>query len=231
MNAALITGAAKRLGNYMALALAKEGYDLAINYNSSTNEARELQKEIEQMGQTCVLFQGDVQDSEFISTLIPQVLKDLPHLNVLINNASIYPPMPFLQTSKELFEQCFSIHVKAPFFLSQSFAKHIKKGQIVNITDTQIRKNRVPHFAYHLSKQALGHLTEMLAVELAPGIKVNEIAPGHILKPSTDGPQPTDAIPLERMGNPEDICKALLFILEHSYLTGQTLYIDGGQTL
>lgn len=236
MKAALITGGAKRLGREMALALAKMGCPrIAIHYHSSEEAAYKLLEELKLLGTEGILYKADLSDAAEVERMAAQVFNDMPELDLLINNASIFRRSPLKETSTELLESSFKVNFEAPYILTRQFATLSGRGNIINILDTKVAKNGFLYSAYTLSKQALHHLTLQSARELAPEIRVNGICPGLVLPP--DGQD--EAIfqrmavkqPLQEPGSPTDIIKGLTFLLESGYVTGQTLYIDGGQHL
>ena len=232
-SAALITGAGHRIGRAIAIGLAREGYDIALHYNSSLEKAKEVQNIISNLGRDCELFSCNFNNIEKISGFIDSVLKRLPGCNVLINNASIFKSASFLETNTELFNAHFNINFKAPFFLSQDFARRIETGQIINILDSKITRSLIPYFAYSLSKKMLHEFTLMAAKALGPGIRVNGVAPGHILPPQGQDREYPERLskktPLQYPGDPDDIVEAVLFLIKHSYITGQCLYVDAGE--
>jgi len=238
-NAALITGGAKRIGREIALMLASKGFDIAISYNTSKSEAKKLAMEIAKKYQVkCAIFAADLRDSKQAKKLIKEVLEVFPHLNLLINNASIFDKSKFIEGSeKELFDN-LNIHFISPLILAKEFAKKAaKNSQIINIIDKNIVRYDTQYFYYLLSKKALGELTKMLALQLAPNIRVNGVAPGFILEPVDNGisQQQRESIlqkiPLKTKGNPQNICGAVEFLLLNNFVNGQILFIDGGASL
>lgn len=133
------------------------------------------------------------------------------------------------------FDQEVAVNLRAPFILSSQFACHIREGAIINILDTNVSKNKTAHVSYLLTKKSLSELTRIAALELAPQIRVNAVAPGLILPPNSKGKDYLDRlaknIPLKRKGEPADIAKAVHFLLENTYITGQTIFVDGGEHL
>ena len=246
LKAALITGAAKRIGKEIALSLAGMGYEIALHYNKSKNEAVKVSKEIEQRGVKCSLFQCELSEIQQAHALIPSVLKKFPHLNLLVNSASVYERINFLNSTEENYDRLMNINFKSPFVLSRDFAESLKNtnqnGHIINILDAKMYKNQTDFFLYLLSKRMLAGLTELLALELAPNIRVNGIAPGTILPPNITGNVGSaekssegkfsenllDSIPLKKYGNPLYIIQSIEFLVKNEYLTGQILYADGG---
>jgi pteridine reductase len=233
--AILITGAARRIGRHMALRLAADGYDIALHYNGSLDDAKRTAAEIEALGQQAVLLQADLGDNPDYEGIITQAKQALPHLCGLVHNASIFAPSPFVKSDEKTFDANFQLHVKAPFFLSQAYAKQIGKGSIISILDTNVTGHASVHFTYLASKKALAELTQMLARELAPTIRVNAIAPG--LTSLSDDVSPEQAaakaktLPLGIIAQPEQIADAAAYLLQADYLVGHVLHIDGGQKL
>ena len=235
MKPALITGGARRVGKAISLGLAERGHDIALHFRSSTADAKETADEIRTLGVRCELLQADLLDPEEVAKLIPRAKKLFPGLGVLINNASTFKPATILESDAQIIDFNFAIHVRAPFLLTRDFAKHCGKGLVINMLDTNITNNRSTHAAYLLSKKALASFTQMAAKELAPDIRVNAIAPGLILPPKGEPKAYLDTllkqVPLHRKGSPQDVVNALVFLLEHDYLTGQIIYVDGGEHL
>ena len=233
--AALITGGAKRIGKAIALYLASLGYDIALHYNTSKKESLLLKSEIENTGQKCVLFQCDFYDLKKSLKLIKKVKQRFPSLCLLINNASIFEKGLFLETDISSLERHLNVNFKTPFVLSYDFAKLCKKGQIINMLDTNVVRKNSKYFAYNLSKKTLYDFTKMTAYELGPDIRVNGIAPGPILPPfgKDDGYLKIKArnIPLKRKGDVRYITKAIGFLLENDFITGECLFVDGGKHL
>lgn len=232
--AVLITGAARRIGRCMALHLAGCGYDVALHYHGSHEDAASTKRAIETLGRRAVLVQADLLGADYAG-LIAQAREALPHLCALVHNASVFEPSPFRQTDAATFERNMTLHVKAPFFLSQAFAQQVGRGAIVSLLDTNITRSLSVHFTYLLSKKALSELTRMLAHELAPDIRVNAIAPGLTsLSEDVSGEtaeQKRLGLPLKRLSQPEEIAEAAAYLLQAAYLSGHTLFIDGGEQL
>ncbi len=233
MATALITGATRRIGKECALSIAEAGFNIALHYNRSAPE--ELAAEIEEKGVKCKPFKCDFADSSSLTTLIPSVLAEFPDLEILVNNASIFEPSTIVETTEALFDSHFNINFKAPFFLSKAFAQNERKGQIINILDTKIRGNDSPYAAYLLTKKVLADFTRMAAKEFAPNIRVNAVSPGLIL-PQKGRDQAyfdklTEKIPLKKRGFPTDVARAIRFLIENEFITGEIISIDGGESL
>ena len=242
-NSVLITGGAKRIGRSTALFLASKNYDVAISYNKSANEARDLKSQIEsEYGTKCLIYQCDISKKDSCLKLIKDVLTDLPDLNLLINNASIFNKSDPIEDFDDEYEKNMAIHVRAPLILGTEFAKNINskndtQGNIINMLDKNISRNSTQFFYYLLSKKTLDNLTKMLAMKFSPNIRVNAIAPGYILDDGFIAGSPQlsqkiiDDVPLKRKGDVKNITNSIDFIINNDYLTGQTLFIDGGASL
>lgn len=233
--AALVTGGARRIGAAIARALAQDGYDIALHYRTSAESAEGIAEEIEGLGRRCRLFRCDLDRHEEMTGLIPGVREQFPRLNVLINNASIFEPGTLAGTGRDLFERHFNINFKAPFFLTRAFAEGCEHGQIINILDTRVSRSDQHHAAYTLSKKALLELTRMAARELGPAIRVNGVSPGMILPPPggvvDELERRSAGLPLKRIGDTANLVAAVRFLLENPFITGECIYVDGGEHL
>lgn len=232
--AILITGAARRVGAELAMHFAHAGYDIGLHYHRSRKDAEKLAAKIEREGVHCVLFNHDLQQVKTLKPFMDRVLEALPRCRGLINNASIFERASFMETDEALFDRQFAVNFKAPFFLTQAFAHHFGKGSVINILDTEIQKTHGSHFAYLLSKKALMDLTLMSARELGPNIRVNGICPG-IMLPSNELDQAymdklARQVPMRKLGTLEQVADAALWLAQ-SHVTGQLVFIDGGQHL
>lgn len=229
---ALVTGGARRIGREIAEALANEGYNIALHYNTSEREAKEVARKIESIGRVCHLFPCDFTKMDEVFRLIPSVFEVFPDCALLVNNAAVFERGRLMNTDEESFDHQFTINFKVPFFLSRDFARHTKKGHIINIIDAKIAKTHIEYFTYTLTKKALYEFTKMAAKELAPEIRVNGVAPGLILPPPDKGDDYLERlskkIPLQRRGEPQNVVKAILFLIQHDYITGECIFVDGG---
>ncbi|NQT26057.1 SDR family oxidoreductase [candidate division KSB1 bacterium] len=232
---ALITGGAKRIGKAIAIALAERGFDIALHYQNSEKAAEETASDIRKLGVECVLFRCDLSDMQAVSELIPSVQNTLGQCDLLVNNASIFERAPLLETSLELMERTIQINLKAPIVLSKAFAKDGNQGHIINLLDTKITVDRSPYFIYTLTKKAIHDFTRMAAVELGPHIRVNGIAPGLILPSVDSSPEDFERMgektPLQMTGDPSNIIQAVLYLLDNLFVTGECLFVDGGEHL
>lgn len=232
---ALVTGAAKRVGRAIALHLALGGYHIAMHYHRSETAARKTQREIERLGVTCTLYQADLGQTDQVLNLLPAVLRDFPDLNLLVNNASTLAKGRFAETEPDFFDHHFTVNFKSPYFLIRDFARYVQTGHVINMLDTEIAGNASKYNVYLLAKKALADLTRMAALELAPNIRVNGIAPGHVLSPSNRDKEfeqrVRDQTPLKQSGSPDTITRTLQFLLDTHFITGEIVVVDGGYRL
>lgn len=233
--AALVTGGACRIGRAVVLDLARAGYDIALHYHTSKVEALATAREVGRVGVACDLFPADLSEASVAVDLMRGVLRRFPGLEVLVNSASIFSPSDL--TSKRLAELQLNwqLHVASPWALGCAFHEQARRGVIINFTDTKVMRQRTEHAAYLLSKKALHSLTTMAAVAFAPDVRVNAVAPGFILSPagvSWEYIRKRAALaPLGGPGTLTDITRSVRFLIESTYITGQTVYVDGGEHL
>jgi len=239
LGTALITGAAKRIGRKVALNLAAQGYDVVISYNKSEAEAQKLALEIaKKFSVKCEIFQCDLCDWKQAKNLAQFVRKKFPDWNLLINNASIFNKSKFLTgTDSDLLDN-LNLHFLSPLILAKEFAKNpAKNSHIINMLDKNITRFDTSYFHYLLSKKFLAELTKMLAVEIAPEVRVNAVAPGFVLNsideknPSNETRNLIKKIPLQKKGEIKNIWQAIEFLLKDKFVNGQILFIDGGASL
>lgn len=228
---ALVTGGAKRIGRAFVLFLARQGYDIALHYNSAGKEQEETSRLIEKEGVACLPIQADLASQR--DSLFPLINKNLGPCTLLINNVSVFRPGSFMATSRAQFDFDMAVNLTAPFFLSQDFAKQAPKAsQIINMLDCRIAHISTSHFVYSLSKAALYQFTLMAAKELAPHIRVNGVAPGPALPPpDKDEEHLTKVVNLAPLGiasPPATLVQGLAYLLEAQTVTGQVLFVDSG---
>lgn len=236
----LITGAAKRVGKEMALSFFKKGWNIIIHYNSSIEDAQSLAEEMNaQRKNSAFIIQANLDNAENVLKLAETALSLSGRIDGLINNASTFYPTPMGSFSEEHWEALMGSNLKAPLFLTQFLCETLRKnkGFIINITDINVNKALTNHSIYLAAKSGLQTITQSLAKELAPDIRVNAIAPGAILEPPnvTWTKEQKDniikLIPMSRMGNEKDIADAAIYLSEAEYVTGQILNVDGGKSL
>lgn len=232
---ALITGGAKRIGAALALALSRQGADLILHYNSAEVDAQKLVQEIKDAGGTAAIVQGNLAQADVAYNLVDKALCHTGQIDILINNASIFDEIGFEDITGDAINKNMNINAVAPLMLSRRFAEQKIPGVIINMVDTMVMDYDKKHVPYHLSKRALHALTKMMAVEFAPDIRVNAVAPGLILPPPGKDEAYLERLihsnPLNRHGGPEDIVRAVLYLIDAEFVTGQTLYVDGGRHL
>jgi len=239
---ALITGAARRIGAALAESLHQQGYRIIIHYGHSAAAAQTLSQRLnQQRANSSVCLQADLNDDSQRQLLAQQALSSFGQLDLLVNNASSFYPTAIGSGTTEQWDDLFGSNAKAPFFLSQALAPALRQsgGNIINIADIHAERPLREHTIYCMAKAANVMLTKSLAMELAPQVRVNGIAPGAILWPEQaaelDGEQKNNIlkkVPLERPGDPEHIANAVNFLIQpNNYVTGQVLSIDGGRSL
>ena len=236
-NYALVTGSADRIGKAVAVHLANQDYNLVLHYNSSKDKAEKLKDEIESIYSDIkveLLQINFLKENDFNQIFKELKKKDIT-IEILVNCASDFIRSNFKDEGSELYDKEMTINFKIPYLLTKAFAKVFGKGNIINFVDTKVEKNKTVHLDYILSKKLLKDFTKISAVELAPNIRVNGIGPGLILPPPGEDESYllnlAKDIPLKTIGNLEEILKAVQFILDSQFFTGQILYIDGGEHL
>lgn len=232
---ALVTGAGKRIGREIAIALAREGADIVVHYRSSLKEATELSSELAKSGVKVWLVQADFEKRGHYEHLIKDALDRAGKLDILVNSASIFPPEKFAEMTFEGLVRALEVNAWVPYVLARDFAKTAGNGKIINLLDSRITGYDLSHASYILSKHVLAVLTHVMAVMFAPDITVNAIAPGLILPPPGKDSDYLEGlvytVPLRRHGNPPDIAKAALYLATSDFVTGETLFVDGGRHL
>lgn len=236
---ALITGGAKRLGRETAQALARLGTDLAIHYHSSAGPAEALCRELEKSGVRAIPLQGDLSDGGAVEPLVQSAWEGLGGLDFLVNNASIFPPGRLDEMEMADLVANIRVNAWAPFLLTRALWRRIRGtdrgGSVVNLLDTRLVGGDLAHSAYHLSKAMLAELTRLTALEFAPELRVNGVAPGAVLPPEgLDEAYLEDltrSLPLRRRGYPLDIADATSYLLGATFVTGQVIFVDGGRHL
>ena len=246
--AALVTGASKRLGRAMVLALARRGADVAVHYNSSRHEAQALVQEATSLGVRATALQADFLNEAEVGALVDRAAEELRRpLSVLVNNASTFENDTIADATRRGWDRHIETNLRAPFVLVQRFATQVAEptvdsngepvagGCVVNLVDQRVAKP-TPYFAtYTISKMALWDFTRTAALALAPRVRVNAVGPGPTLISERQSvshfQQQRRATILHRGANPEDVAAALTYILDAPSLTGQLICVDGGQHL
>jgi pteridine reductase len=237
---ALITGSARRIGAAIARHLHAAGYDLALHYRGSAADMQALAAELESTrGGSVLTLQADLSEFDRLPELVAKAVGHFGRLDALVNNASGFRPTIIGSTTPQQWDELFASNARAPFFLAQAAAPHLKAshGAIVNLVDIYAEKPLAGHTVYCMAKAALLMATQSLALELAPEVRVNAIAPGAILWAEHDDADAKQKAmlartPLARTGTPEEIAEAVRWLLrEATYTTGQVLRLDGGRLL
>jgi NAD(P)-dependent dehydrogenase (short-subunit alcohol dehydrogenase family) len=238
MTAALVTGAARRIGRQIALDLASAGFDVAVHYNGSAGDAEEVAKLIRAKGRKAVTLQADLADPKAVMGLAEAASARVGPLTCLVNNASIFDYDDIHAMTLASWDAHLDINLRAPALLAQAFARQLPSeahGSIINIIDQRVWKLTPQFFSYTASKAGLWAVTQTLAQALAPMIRVNAIGPGPALANSrmdeAEFRKQASLTLLERGTTPEEISSAVSFILSQPAMTGQMIALDGGQHL
>ncbi|HUQ89182.1 MAG TPA: SDR family oxidoreductase [Vicinamibacterales bacterium] len=236
---ALITGG-KRIGAVVATTLARAGVDIALVYNRSREEADETSEAVRKLGRRAFTVQADVTNEQACNNAVALTIRELGRLDILINMASLYASKPFADLTPADWDRQLAVDLRASFVFSHAAAPAMKKnggGRIINFTDwiAASARPRYPGYVpYYVAKSGVKALTEVLALELAGDqILVNAIAPGPILAPPEMSKDESDAVvkstPLGRWGGEEEIAKAVMFLVNSDFVTGETIRVDGGR--
>jgi NAD(P)-dependent dehydrogenase (short-subunit alcohol dehydrogenase family) len=232
---ALITGGAKRIGRECALALAADGCHVLVHHRHSAEEAEALCAEIRLHGVQAWAIAADFAQPSEYETLFARALELAGTVDILLNNASIFPQDTPDTTRFEDWVATLQVNTWVPFLLGRELYRRVGHGKIVNLLDARLKGYDCNHVSYMLSKQALELLTRMMALALAPQVSVNAVGPGLILPPPGQSPdylaRLQDTVPMQAHGGPQDIAEAMLFLLHSAYITGDTIYVDGGRHL
>ena len=236
----LVTGGARRVGHAIVRQLHAAGCTMAIHYRRSADEAEGLARELNgERADSAATFAASLENDDAPLALVSAVLDTFGRLDGLVNNASSFYPTPIGAATVAQWDDLFATNARAPFFLAQAAAPALKasKGAIVNIVDIYAERPLAHHPIYSMAKAALGMLTQALARDLAPEVRVNAVAPGAILWPESGKPEEAaEALilktPLARKGDPTDVADAVRWLLlDARYTTGQILRVDGGRAL
>lgn len=246
---ALVTGGAKRVGQAIALRLAHEGMDIALTFHTSAAEARKTAQQIQQMGRHAHTIQADLTQPDAADDIHDQFTQRFGRLDALVNNAACFAPTPIGTITPDDFTRYMAVNAGVPLMLIQKFAPMLgaafdrdrpaTTGRVVNLTDAHITPSGPSHrghTVYNASKAALLEITRSAAVELAPKVTVNALAPGVVAWSDTISPEQrqryVERVPLARAGTVDDVAGTALFLIRDAhYCTGQVILLDGGRTL
>lgn len=237
---AIVTGAARRIGATIARRLHAAGYDLALHCRHSRAELDTLIAELERARAASTLaLQADLGDIASLQPMVDAAISRFSRLDALVNNASAFYPTPVGAATPAQWDDLFGANARAPFFLAQAAAAHLaeRAGAIVNIVDIYAEQPLPRHGIYCMSKAALAMMTRALALDLAPAVRVNAVAPGAVLWPDAgkseaDQQRLIERTPLKRMGSPDDVAATVLWLLDDApFVTGEIVRVDGGRHL
>ena len=232
---ALVTGAGRRVGKALAVALGAEGMRVAVHYHGAAEGARETSRQIETSGGRAHLVGADLTDTAAADRLIDETVSTFGRLDVLVNSAAIMERTPLGSVTAETWDAMFALNLRAPFLLAQTAAKYLTEahGAIINIADLAAFETWPAYIPHGISKAGIVYMTRALARTLAPDVRVNAIAPGTVLLPDNwsaeDAERLRQTTPLRRLGSAEDVVDAMLYLLRADYVTGETLIVDGGR--
>ncbi|MBA3645048.1 MAG: SDR family oxidoreductase [Gemmatimonadaceae bacterium] len=232
---AIVTGAGVRVGRAIALALADAGMNVAVHYAHSKEEADATVAEIRKRGRTSESFEAALDEPGEPEKLMDAIVAKMGVPHVVVNSAAIMQRTPFGEVTYESWEATMNLNLRAPFFLSQAAAKVMSTsgGVIINIADLAAFETWSGFIPHSISKAGVVQMTRALAHALGPKIRVNAVAPGVVMLPE-DWPQDSaqrliDTTPLKRLGTPNDVTQALLYLVRAEYVTGETIIVDGGR--
>lgn len=233
---ALVTGGARRIGRAIVQQLHNDGYQVAIHYRDSANDAKALVNQLNrQRSDSAVLLQADLCSLSSIERMCSAFQEHFRGCDLLVNNASSFYPTLLGEITEQHWNDLFASNAKAPLFICQNMLPHFNDcASIINIADIHATRPLKNHTIYCMAKAANVMLTQSLALELAPKIRVNGIAPGAILAPAVqriDEEKIVSEIPLQKMGTVSAITDAVKYLMNAKYVTGQIINIDGGRTL
>ncbi len=233
---ALVTGAGQRLGQAIAIALGERGYTVGVHYRESVAGARTTADAIAAAGGSAHLFSADLARPAEARRLVAEATAALGGLDLLVASAASFERIPYDELDDEAFARSLELNLAAPFALAHAATKALRqsRGNMVFITCSSTHLPFKTHLPYVVSKGALQHLMRTLSIELAPEVRANAVAPGTVLPPPAMSPEEVErlarAVPLRTIGSPEDVVRAVLYLNDSPFVTGQELMVDGGRT-
>jgi pteridine reductase len=230
----LVTGAGRRLGRAIAVALGARGMRVAVHYHGAEQGARETARMIVDAGGEAFTIRADLREPGAPAQLVDHAVERLGSLDVLVNSAAVMIRTPFEDVTETVWDEILALNLRAPFFCAQAAAARMDDGGvIINIADLAAFEPWTGYIPHGASKAGVVHITRALAKRLAPRLRVNAIAPGAVLLPDDwsedDAERLIRTTPLERLGSPEDVTQAVLYLIDATYVTGQTIIVDGGR--
>ena len=228
---ALVTGAGKRVGRALALGLARAGARVAVHFHASTAGALETVAAIRDAGGNARAFSADLADPHAAGTLVDSVADSLGGFDILVNSSGIMQRVALADVTPANWDTTFAVNLRSQFFTSQAAARRmVNGGVIVNMADLAAFEAWTEFIPHCVSKAGVVALTQALAHALGPRIRVNAIAPGAVLLPDGfDGARLMSTTPLKRLGSPDDVVQAMLYLIAADYVTGETIIVDGGR--
>lgn len=232
---ALVTGAGRRVGRALAVGLGTQGMQVAVHYHASDRGARETADLVARAGGTATLFSADLTSLDAPEQLARDVVGRLGALDVLVNSSAVMERTPLGEVTATAWDAMMALNLRAPFLLAQAAAPHLsqRQGAIVNIADLAAFETWPAYIPHGISKAGVVYMTRALARALAPGVRVNAVAPGAVLLPDgwteDDAARLRESTPLARLGSPQDVVDAMLYLLHSDYVTGETVIVDGGR--
>jgi pteridine reductase len=235
--AALVTGAGHRVGRAIAVALGARGMRVAVHYNAAEAGAHDTARLISEAGGSAAVFGADLTAPDAPEPLVADVVRKFGALDVLVNSAAVMWRTPFGDVRADTWDRIMALNLRAPFLLTQAAAPHLRKagGAVINIADLAALESWPAYIPHGISKSGVVFMTRSLARVMAPEVRVCAVAPGAVLLPDGWSAQDAERLeattPLRRLGSPEDVSSAVVFLLESDYITGETLVVDGGRNV
>jgi len=231
---ALVTGAGRRLGRAIAVALGERGMRVAIHYHGSERGAHETVRIVRAAGGDGFALRADLRQHGAAERLIAEAIDQLGGLDVLVNSAAVMIRTPLEEVTEDVWDEIFALNLRAAFFCARAAAARMNDGGvIINIADLAAFETWTGYIPHGASKAGVVYITRALAKRLAPRVRVNAIAPGAVLLPDewnqSEGERLARTTPLERLGSPTDVTQAVLYLIDASYVTGETVIVDGGR--
>jgi pteridine reductase len=231
---ALVTGAGRRIGRAIAVALGGRGMRVAVHYHGAVKGADETATQIQRAGGDALTLRADLREPGAPEQLVSDAVAALGSLDVLVNSAAVMIRTPLEDVTEAQWDEIFALNLRAPFFSARAAAARMTEGGvIVNIADLAAFEAWTGYIPHGTSKAGLVYVTRALAKRLAPRVRVNAVAPGAVLLPdewsAADADRLARTTPLERLGSPDDVTRAVLYLIDAEYVTGETLIVDGGR--